>query len=92
MCQTCTEIENLKKSVSELQKEMAEVLRLFIELKNGPTRKTIYNVKEAAALLGKSAYTVSEWCRQGRLPASRSGKEGMYFITSDTITNFTRKQ
>jgi excisionase family DNA binding protein len=92
MCHTCIEIENLKKQVASIRQELTETVRLFIELKEGPTRKTIYSVKEAAAMLGKSAYTVSEWCRQGKLAASRSGKEGMYFITSDTISNFTRKQ
>ena len=92
MCHTCTDIEQLKKRVASLEHENAEVLRLFTELKAGPARKNIYSVKEAAMILGKSAYTVSEWCRNGKLAASRTGTDGMYFITSDTITNFTRKQ
>lgn len=32
------------------------------------------NVHEAAAFFGVTPYTIREWCRTGRLPASKPGK------------------
>jgi excisionase family DNA binding protein len=43
---------------------------------------------EAAIILGVSRGTVSRWCREGKLPASRPGERALY-IDSEDLARFS---
>jgi hypothetical protein len=51
-----------------------------------------YTVEEAAALMGRKPYTVREWCREGRVnatkrPEKRGGAE-LWNISSEEIARY----
>lgn len=45
-----------------------------------PQEAAVYTVKEVAALLGRSEWTVREDAREGRIPATRIGERGTFLI------------
>lgn len=45
---------------------------------------TAYTVKEAAEMLGKSAGTIRQYIRDGKLKAQKVGNT--YYVTDDTLT------
>jgi hypothetical protein len=55
-----------------------------------PETRTSYTVEEVARALGKSAYTVREWCREGRVSATkrseRRGGAELWAISADELT------
>lgn len=87
MCTVCEQFDKLNRRVTALEDQNGKYLRLFTQLET-ITPKPVYSVKEAAALVGMSAYTLSEWCRIGKFPSKRHGN-GRYFITAASIKNFT---
>lgn len=64
-------------------------LLLALEQTRATQTRTAFSVDEAAALLGKSGFTVREWCRLGRINASkraqRRGQAAIWSIASGEI-------
>jgi excisionase family DNA binding protein len=56
------------------------------------TVREYYTVKEVAARLGKTEYTVREWCRLGRISAKKleggRGNEGEWRISHEELTRY----
>jgi len=54
--------------------------------------KDRYTVKEVAAIVGRKAYTVREWCREQRLLAEKAmcgrGSEQSWLISHDELTRY----
>jgi len=54
--------------------------------------KDRYSTAEVAALVGKAEYTVREWCRQGRIRASKKsysrGAHAEWLISRDELARF----
>src|SRR6185437_1294661 len=54
--------------LARLEEKLDRLLQLVIDQR---TIKDWYTVEEAAKILGKAAYTVREWCRDGRVHARK---------------------
>lgn len=72
---TARTIRNLKSALRRLQSGQEEIVLLLHELK-ATTRpqlltKKAYSPSEAAAILGRRAFTVREWCRLRRIKATK---------------------
>jgi len=65
--------EALRQLLDQQNRVEAKVDRLISLAEEGKYIKESYSTSEAAELLGKSGYTVREWCRQGRINAYRRG-------------------
>jgi len=59
---------------------------------NPPDPRESYSVQEAAELLQKNEYTIREWCRLGRINASkreeRRGGSAIWSISADEVTRY----
>ena len=61
-----------------IDSQLAEMHKILVQIKGlltaPPETRSNYSVEEVAAMLSKSAFTVREWCRNGRINATkRSG-------------------
>jgi hypothetical protein len=78
----------------EVMSQLAEMRQLLIQIQGmiaNPTEtRESYTVEEVASLLSKNAYTVREWCRHGRINASkrveRRGGAELWSISSAEVT------
>jgi hypothetical protein len=63
-------------------------------LTSQPGTKEWYSVDEAAAALGKASYTVREWCRLGRIHATKQrharGPHPEWVISHDELARVRR--
>jgi hypothetical protein len=77
---------DLMRQLAEIQATLAAVLA---KLEHPPERRNGYTVEEVAALLGKTPYTVREWCRWGRVHATkraeRRGGAELWSIAADEV-------
>jgi excisionase family DNA binding protein len=52
--------------------------------------KDLYSTSEVAKVLGRAEYTVREWCRQGRIRATKKpcgrGKGGEWLVSHEELT------
>lgn len=85
MCEICQNIENLQKTVKDLEERFEKIER---NLSKGAYEKESYTVKEFAELIGRSAYTVSEMCRSGKVKAKQLTKSGNYIIPKQSVLDF----
>jgi excisionase family DNA binding protein len=63
-------------STDDITTVLARLDRIEATLKTLVERQVVkdwYTTEEIAALVGKSEYTVREWCRQGRIRAQKKG-------------------
>jgi transposase len=66
-------------SVTELLARLMRMEAMLETLVREKTVKEWYSTAEVASILGKSDYTVREWCRLGRVSASKkSHARGAY--------------
>lgn len=56
------------------------------ELKQQRTAKELYSTAEAAEILGRSDYTVREWCRKGQTHAVKSANGRGWLIPHEELT------
>jgi len=73
--------------LASIDVRLAAVEQLLVQQK---TIKDWYTTAETAAILGKSEYTVREWCRQGRVQARKRacgrGRAKEWVISHDELT------
>jgi excisionase family DNA binding protein len=50
------------------------------------TVKEWYATAEVAKLLGKSDYTVREWCRKNQIPAEKTANGRGWIVSHETLT------
>ena len=61
-------LESIDASVKEVKRAVAEIE----EAKSTPAPREFYSTVEFAGLVGRSEYTVREWCRLGRIEAEKA--------------------
>ncbi len=70
-------------------------LQQLLQRIDGEQQKEFHTVTEAAELMGRAPYTVREWCRLGRLNASKAlsgrGIDGEWRIGSEEIQRWQRE-
>ena len=68
-------------------KRIEDTLQMLVREK---TVKDSYTTSEVAALVGKAEYTVREWCRNGRIQASKKryarGAHPEWLISHEELT------
>jgi hypothetical protein len=85
-----------------LRIEMKEVLRRLAEIQASVavllaqrTVKPWYSTAEVAQIIGKSDYTVREWCRQGRVHAQKKasgrGRHQAWVISQEELVRIERE-
>ncbi len=58
-------------SENELKEELQSIKDLLKELVDGKSQKEFYTTAEVADILKRAEFTVREWCRLGRVWASK---------------------
>jgi hypothetical protein len=86
-----TEAEARGQTVQRLDR-IEELLRRLLDEK---TVRDWYSVEQLAERIGKAAFTVREWCRLGRLNASKrqsgGGSHGAWVISHDELLRYERE-
>jgi transposase len=80
----------------DIQFQIAELRSLMVEVRDAVAspkeNRAAYSVEEAAAMLGKGAYTVREWCRHGRINATkraeRRGGAELWSVSASEIARY----
>ena len=74
---------------------MESVLQQLIQRIVSQPQKEFHTVTEAAELMDRAPYTVREWCRLGRLNASKAlsgrGIDGEWRISAEEIQRWQRE-
>lgn len=77
-------------SLLDVVERLTRIEDAITALRRENTTKDSYSTAEVAALLGKAEYTVREWCRQGRVRASKKpyarGAHPEWLITHEELT------
>jgi hypothetical protein len=77
-------------SIGSIDDRLGRIEALLGVLIKRQTIKDWYSTSEVGEILGKSDYTVREWCRQGRVKASKRasghGKSKEWIISHDELT------
>jgi hypothetical protein len=77
-----------------VEEQLAELRTMVAEIRDrmgagGAVGRAWYSVEEAAALFGKRPYTVREWCREGRIHATKriqkSGRAELWSISAEEV-------
>jgi len=83
--------EDLGAQLADMRGLLVQLLDLLTGRAEAPPAPRVgYTVEEAASLMGRSPYTVREWCRHGRIHASkrpekRGGAE-LWNVSADEVT------
>jgi hypothetical protein len=80
----------------DIQTQIAELRVLLLEVRDAVVspkeNRAAYSVEEAATMLGKSPYSVREWCRLGRINATkrseRRGGAELWSISASEIARY----
>jgi len=85
-CETC------ERAVSEQLDRIEHLLTRLIERQ---TVKDHYEVEELAEVVGKAPFTVREWCRHGRINASKRqsgrGPHAGWVVSHDELLRYRRE-
>jgi excisionase family DNA binding protein len=71
---------------SEILQRLERIEAALTELKRQRVPKEFYSTAEVAELLGRSEYTVREWCRKGQTHAVKSPNGRGWLIPHDDLT------
>jgi transposase len=79
--------------VSDLRAELASgIAELRAQRSGPPERRESYSTAEVAGLVGKSEYTVRQWCNERRIEASkrpeRRGMSAIWSISADEVARY----
>lgn len=85
------EFAALREMIVDVQGSIAQLRAMLAAPQQPSEARTAYSVEEVATLLGKSTYTVREWCRHGQINATkrsadRRGGAGLWSISSAELT------
>jgi excisionase family DNA binding protein len=56
------------------------------------TVKERYATAEVAEILGKSDYTVREWCRKGQIPAEKTANGRGWIVSHETLIRLRNRE
>jgi hypothetical protein len=77
-------------SLGSIDDRLGRIEALLGQLVEQRTVKDWYSTAEVGAILSKSDYTVREWCRQGRVRASKRpcghGNSKEWIVSHDELT------
>lgn len=84
-------LEELSSRCEAIESTLGELLSRF----DGQPARDYYTVTEAAEAMGRAPYTVREWCRLGRLNASKAlsgrGIDGEWRISNEEMQRWRRE-
>ena len=88
-----TLLTDMQATMTEMQ---ADLKTLRAELrdrpKNLPSPRVSYSTEEVGTMLGRTEYTVREWCRHGRISATKSeerrGGAALWRIAAEEVERF----
>jgi hypothetical protein len=76
--------------MQDIEERLRRIEALLAELVSHRTVKAWYSTAEVGDILEKSEYTVREWCRQGRVRASKRacgrGKAKEWIVSHEELT------
>ncbi len=76
--------------IHQLVERLERIEAVLTRLVQERTIKDWYSTAEVAQLLGKAEYTVREWCRQGRIRATKKpytrGAHSEWLISHEELT------
>ena len=79
----------------ELENRLERIEQALQALLQRETKKEWYEVEEFAAIVGKSAYTCREWCRLGRVHATKKnsgrGQHFAWVVSHDELLRYQRE-
>ena len=83
-------------TIEDLYAQNAEmktmILQLHGMLASPKPARSWYTVEEVAKMINRDAYTVREWCRQGRIDAvkrsERRGGAKLWSISAEEVTRY----
>jgi len=83
----------LQDSIDGLRADMNAVLaQLQTKPAGPPVARQWYSVDEVAAMLGRSSFTVREWCRNGQVHAAkkaeRRGGAALWAISAEEVARY----
>jgi excisionase family DNA binding protein len=86
---TTFELSGLEARLTGIETMLAQIHESLTDPK---AAREWYTVEEAASLIGRKPYTVREWCREGRInatkrPEKRGGTE-LWNISATEITRY----
>jgi hypothetical protein len=90
-------LDGLREVLTDMRTELATLSAIRQDLESKPEvprpeARAFYTVDETAKLLAKSAYTVRQWCNEGRLNANkrfeRRGRNALWSIPIGEINRY----
>jgi Helix-turn-helix domain len=70
--ETATDLTSLREMMTVMSAQIAEVRALLLDQRS---TKELYTTAEVAEIVGKTDYSVREWCRLGRVRAEKRASD-----------------
>ena len=81
--------------MATVEERLERIETLLVQIAQRQTVREFYSVEEFSAIVGKSPFTVREWCRlhrvHSRKKTSGRGKYAGYAISHDELMRFQRE-
>jgi|SRR6516165_5635225 excisionase family DNA binding protein len=85
-------MDTLTEQIEEFLAKLEAIEAGLQHLREEQTAKAWYGTAEVASLLGRSDYTVREWCRKHQIPAEKTANGRDWIVSHETLLRLKNRE
>jgi excisionase family DNA binding protein len=85
-------MDTLTERIEEILARLRAIETGLQHLREEQTAKEWYGTAEIASLLGRSEYTVREWCRKRQIPAEKTANGRDWIVSHETLLRLKNRE
>jgi hypothetical protein len=85
-------VDILSERIEEVLARLRAIEAALQELRNERTIKEWYATSDVALAIGRSDYTVREWCRKGQIPAEKTANGRDWLVSHQTLLRLKNRE
>ena len=85
-------MDTLSERIEEVLARLRAIEAALQQFREERTVKEWYATAEIASVLGRSDYTVREWCRKGQIPAEKTANGRDWIVSHQTLLRLNNRE